>query len=156
MSTNQHNALMFGRAEAGIGLQVLNGAAATASAGKPIIFDSVNSTGQIVAKMEDWGATCSGGNTFAKDPSHKVLGFPEVTFTASALGVIIYSGYINIRSIGTITGGGMMKWAGTGGMTPAAGMGAATNSDTGKIRGFWMQSNTGVKTSAALVLPWMI
>jgi hypothetical protein len=154
MTLLQHNGVMFMGNQGNIGLVILNGATTTVTAGKPVIFDGINSTGQVVVKYETHGATCSGGNTFAQSPVHKVIGFPEVTLVASTAGIVIYSGVIDIKNLGTITAGGFLKWSSTAGV--GARMAEATAGDTGKIRGFWMEAATANGTALAFVAPWMI
>jgi hypothetical protein len=134
---------------------VVNGLATTAIAiSKPAIFNSINSTGQIVVYYETHGGTAPGGNAFARSPTHKVIGFPEVAITGAGSGVVIFSGVMDVKNLLTVTAGGFMKWASATGV--GSRMAAATKGDVGMIRGFWMETTNTNSTALAFVLPWMI
>jgi len=155
MSKKSHNGTMFKETGGHIGLDVVNGLATTSIAiSKPAIFNSINSTGEIVVYYETHGGTAPGGNAFARSPTHKVLGFPEVTIAGGAAGVVIFSGVMDVKNLLTVTAGGFLKWASTAGV--GGRMGAATKGDVGMIRGFWMETTNTSSTALAFVLPWMI
>lgn len=155
MSKKLHDDIMFRESGGHIGLGVVNGLATTAIAiSKPAIFNSINSTGQIVVYYETHGGTAPGGNAFARSPTHKVIGFPEVTIAGGGAGVAIFSGVMDLRNLKTVTSGGFLKWSSTAGV--GARMAAATKGDVGMIRGFWMETTNTNSTALAFVLPWMI
>ena len=155
MSKKSHDGTMFRESGGHIGLRVINGRASTAIAiSKPAIFNSINSTGHVVVYYETHGGTAPGGNAFARSPTHKVLGFPEVTIAGGAAGVAIFSGVMDVKNLLTVTAGGFMKWASATGV--GARMAAATKGDVGMIRGFWMETTNTSSTALAFVLPWMI